>query len=128
MAPGNKDRPGIKETKGRTEDDDRSGASVSYNKEAASKEKSGSTGGWMRQEHPSLLGDTALWGVVENSWGVCRVRGVGPAGAERRKEKIRKEKEGRRVFPWLQGSLGAAGVQGAICKAGGSWRLWSGGA
>lgn len=73
-----------------------------------------------------MAGDMALREVVEKLWGnICGARGDGPARAEQRKEKIRKEKEGRRGFPWLRVS---PGVRGAICKAAGSWRLWSGGA
>lgn len=66
----------------------------------------------MRPEHPPPAGGTALRGAAEKSWGdICGARGGGPAGAEQRKEKIGKEKEGRRGFPWLRGGLGAAGAR-----------------
>lgn len=89
-------------------------------------QKRGATSPVLDGTGASPAGDAALRGAAEEPRGdVCGAGGDGPAGAEWRKEKIGQEKEGSRGFR-RQGALGAA-ARGAICRAGGSWRLWSGG-
>lgn len=48
----------------------------------------------------------------------------GPSGGRRKSERRRKEQRVSLVAGW---SGGGGGTGGAICKAEGSWRLWSGG-